>query len=137
MPVERSSNLTPIRSSARSAMPSRTMCKARGLAAQGDFRGVVNEKTHFEASVFGLGSDSKTGAEGGYVLASRVLTAWYFLHFIVVLPLLGLLEKPKPLPTSISQAVLGSRKAVAGLAVFLAGAALFLGAPSPASRAVI
>ncbi len=67
------------------------------------------------------------------MLASRVLTAWYFLHFIVVLPLLGLLEKPKPLPTSISQAVLGSKKAVAGLAVFLAAAALILGAPSPAS----
>ena len=35
-----------------------------------------------------------------------VLTAWYFLHFLVVLPLLGLFERPKPLPNSISEAVL-------------------------------
>ncbi len=75
----------------------------------------------FVAVCIGLGWLGSKPAEGGYVLASRVLTAWYFLHFIVVLPLLGLLEKPKPLPTSISQAVLGSKKAVAGLAVFLAG----------------
>jgi ubiquinol-cytochrome c reductase cytochrome b/c1 subunit len=65
-------------------------------------------------------------------LRPGVLTAWYFLHFILVLPLLGLLEKPKPLPTSISQAVLGT-KAAASLAVLLAGAALFLGTPTPAS----
>ena len=81
----------------------------------------------------GLGWLGSKPAEGGYVIASRVLTAWYFLHFIVVLPLLGLVEKPKPLPNSISEAVLKHKKAVASLAVFLAGAALFLGAPAPAS----
>src|SRR5262249_46789302 len=81
----------------------------------------------------GLGWLGSKPAEGGYVLASRVLTAWYFLHFLVVLPLLGLFEKPKPLPTSISQAMLGTKKAVAGLALVFAGVALFLGTPTPAS----
>src|SRR5260370_28386099 len=44
--------------------------------------------------------------EGYYVIFSRLLTVWYFAHFIIVLPLLGLIEKPKPLPSSISEAVL-------------------------------
>src|SRR3979490_1294305 len=41
----------------------------------------------------GLGWLGSKPAEGGYVIASRVLTAWDFLPFIVVLPLLGLFEK--------------------------------------------
>src|SRR3954471_16288083 len=65
----------------------------------------------------GLGWLGSKPAGSGHLIASRVLTAWDFLHFIVVLPLLGLFEKPKPLPTSISQAVLGTKKAVARLAV--------------------
>ena len=64
----------------------------------------------FVAVCIGLGWLGSKPAEGGYVLAARVLTAWYFLHFIVVLPLLGLVEKPKPLPNSISEAVLKHRK---------------------------
>ncbi|MCC0053439.1 MAG: cytochrome b/b6 [Rhodobiaceae bacterium] len=45
-------------------------------------------------------------AEGGYVIAARILTGYYFLHFLVILPLLGLFETPKPLPASISESVL-------------------------------
>jgi quinol-cytochrome oxidoreductase complex cytochrome b subunit len=47
--------------------------------------------------------------DGAYVLAARVLTAYYFIHFLVILPLLSLYEKPRPLPASISDAVLGPR----------------------------
>ncbi len=54
----------------------------------------------------GLGWLGAKPAEGGYVIAARFLTAWYFLHFLVILPILGLIEKPKPLPNSISEAVL-------------------------------
>ena len=36
----------------------------------------------------------------------RVLTLYYFAHFLVVLPLLGLLETPTPRPASIAQAIL-------------------------------
>ena len=43
--------------------------------------------------------------EGGYVIAARICTAWYFIHLLVVLPLLGLFETPKPLPASIYDAV--------------------------------
>jgi ubiquinol-cytochrome c reductase cytochrome b/c1 subunit len=61
----------------------------------------------FVAVCLGLGWLGAKPAEGGYVIAARILTAWYFLHFIIVLPLLGLIEKPKPLPNSISESVLG------------------------------
>jgi ubiquinol-cytochrome c reductase cytochrome b subunit len=48
-------------------------------------------------------------AEGGYVLAARIATIYYFAHFLVVLPLLGLFERPQTLPNSISESVLGKR----------------------------
>ena len=40
------------------------------------------------------------------MILSRFGAAYYFLHFLVVLPLVGRLETPLPLPTSISQPVL-------------------------------
>jgi quinol-cytochrome oxidoreductase complex cytochrome b subunit len=43
---------------------------------------------------------------GAWLLIGRVATAYYFLHFIVVLPLLSWIEKPDPLPESISAPVL-------------------------------
>ena len=46
-------------------------------------------------------------AEGIYVILSRICTAWYFFHFLVILPVLGLVEKTKPLPASIAESVLG------------------------------
>jgi len=36
----------------------------------------------------------------------RIATFWYFLHFLIILPVLGLIEKPKKLPESIAAAVL-------------------------------
>jgi ubiquinol-cytochrome c reductase cytochrome b/c1 subunit len=45
---------------------------------------------------------------GIWVIIGRVCTAWYFLHFLVLLPLLGKIEKTLPLPESISQPVLRS-----------------------------
>jgi ubiquinol-cytochrome c reductase cytochrome b/c1 subunit len=54
----------------------------------------------------GLGWLGSKPAEGGYVIASRILTALYFIHFLITLPLLGLIEKPLPLPSSITDAVL-------------------------------
>jgi quinol-cytochrome oxidoreductase complex cytochrome b subunit len=42
---------------------------------------------------------------------SQILTFYYFFHFLVLVPLLGFLEKPLPLPTSISEAVLKKKSA--------------------------
>ena len=61
----------------------------------------------FVACAVGLGYLGAMPAEGGYITASRILTVWYFVHFLVILPLLGLFETPSPLPASIADAVLG------------------------------
>jgi ubiquinol-cytochrome c reductase cytochrome b subunit len=45
-------------------------------------------------------------AEGTYVLIARLSTAYYFAYFLVILPLLGRVERPLPLPESISRPVL-------------------------------
>jgi ubiquinol-cytochrome c reductase cytochrome b subunit len=50
--------------------------------------------------------------EGLYVTFARLFTFYYFFHFLVILPLLGLLETPKPLPSSISDDVLAKKKPV-------------------------
>jgi ubiquinol-cytochrome c reductase cytochrome b/c1 subunit len=60
----------------------------------------------FIAVTVGLGWLGSKPAEGGYVIAARILTLWYFAHFIIILPLLGWVEKTKPLPNSISEAIL-------------------------------
>ena len=46
-------------------------------------------------------------AEGLYLLVARIATAYYFIHFLVVLPLLGFKEKTIPIPLSITEPVLG------------------------------
>ncbi len=58
-----------------------------------------------------LGIAGAQPAQGAWLLVARLATAWYFIHFLVILPLLGFIEKPKPIPASISEAVLGKAKA--------------------------
>jgi cytochrome b/b6/petD-like protein len=57
------------------------------------------------ASVIALGFVGARPPEGIWVVIGRVATAYYFLHFLVLLPLLGKLERPLPLPESIARAV--------------------------------
>ena len=45
-------------------------------------------------------------AEGDYVLYAQIATAYYFAFFLIILPLLGIFEKTKPLPKSIADSVL-------------------------------
>ena len=44
--------------------------------------------------------------EGIYLILSRLATAYYFIHFLVLLPFLGRYEKTDTLPQSISDPVL-------------------------------
>ncbi len=46
--------------------------------------------------------------EGYFLVIGRIATFWYFFHFLILTPLLGKLERPLPLPTSISAPVLGA-----------------------------
>ncbi len=57
----------------------------------------------------GLGYIGAKPPEGWYVIIGRFLTFYYFAHFLIILPLLGFIEKPKPLPASITEAVLGKQ----------------------------
>ena len=54
-----------------------------------------------------LGYVGAMPAEGLYLLIARVATAYYFIHFLVILPILGFKEKTIPLPLSITEPVLG------------------------------
>ena len=60
----------------------------------------------FFAAVVGLGYLGSQEPTGGYVIATRILTIYYFAFFFVILPLLGLFEKTKPVPNTISEPVL-------------------------------
>jgi ubiquinol-cytochrome c reductase cytochrome b subunit len=46
-------------------------------------------------------------AEGIYVVLSKLSTAYYFIYFLIILPVLSRIETPRPLPKSISESVLG------------------------------
>ena len=54
-----------------------------------------------------LGYMGAMPAEGIYLLIARVATAYYFIHFLIILPMLGKKEKTNPIPLSISEPVLG------------------------------
>src|SRR3712207_3798017 len=54
-------------------------------------------------------------AEGWYTLAAQICTVYYFAHFLIVLPVLGFVERPLPLPNSILESVMGVQKGGAGM----------------------
>jgi ubiquinol-cytochrome c reductase cytochrome b/c1 subunit len=58
-----------------------------------------------------LGWVGANAPEGAFILIGRIATAYYFAHFILVMPLVGWFEKPKPLPDSIAASVLGDDSA--------------------------
>jgi ubiquinol-cytochrome c reductase cytochrome b subunit len=60
---------------------------------------------------FALGIVGAHRPEGLYVVVGRIATLYYFVHFLVIIPLLGKFERPLPLPASISAAVLAKRPA--------------------------
>ncbi|MDZ4307105.1 cytochrome b [Allopontixanthobacter sp.] len=61
------------------------------------------------AALFYLGG---AHAEEPFIMFSQLATAYYFLHFLVILPIVSSIEKPKPLPYSITESVLGPDKDV-------------------------
>ena len=78
--------------------------------------------------------------EGIYVIAGRVLTFCYFAYFLILLPLLSRIEKPRPAPNSIAADVLaktGSRSTpmVSTAIAFALAGALFAGSAQNARAA--
>ena len=60
------------------------------------------------ALVFATGTDPATGDPTGFsfLWLARILTLYYYAFFLVILPVLGLVEKPLPRPQSIEASVL-------------------------------
>jgi len=54
-----------------------------------------------------LGYCGGSPAETKFVLISQIAAMYYFLHFLVILPIISSIEKPEPLPFSITESVLG------------------------------
>jgi ubiquinol-cytochrome c reductase cytochrome b subunit len=61
----------------------------------------------FFFAVVALGYLGGKPAEGDFVWWSRVFTAYYFIFFLIIMPIVGLIETPRKLPNSIMDAVLG------------------------------
>jgi quinol-cytochrome oxidoreductase complex cytochrome b subunit len=56
--------------------------------------------------VIALGYVGSQPPEGWVVTLGQVATFYYYFHFLILMPLLGKIERPRPLPISIGTAVL-------------------------------
>ena len=63
----------------------------------------------FVANTIFLGWLGSKPAEGAYVIMAQIGTAYYFLFFFPILPILGLVEKPRQVPNSITESVLAKQ----------------------------
>ncbi len=64
----------------------------------------------FVADAIWLGWLGGKPAEQPYIWQAQIATAYYFIYFLIILPLLSIMETPKELPKSISEAVLAKKK---------------------------
>jgi ubiquinol-cytochrome c reductase cytochrome b subunit len=60
------------------------------------------------ADVLILGWCGGSPAEPMYVIISQIAAAYYFAHFLIIVPIISRIETPRPLPNSITEAVLGN-----------------------------
>ncbi len=58
------------------------------------------------ADVLILGWCGGSPAEPVYVIVSQIAAAYYFAHFLIIVPIISRIETPRPLPNSITEAVL-------------------------------
>ena len=61
----------------------------------------------FVITCLALGYLGSKNPEGWYLYSSQLFTAYYFIFFLVIMPVVGLIETPKELPDSITEAVEG------------------------------
>jgi ubiquinol-cytochrome c reductase cytochrome b/c1 subunit len=70
----------------------------------------------FFFTVLALGYLGGKPAEGSYVRWAQLFTAYYFVFFLLIMPIVGLLETPSKMPRSITDAVLGGGGTMPGAA---------------------
>jgi ubiquinol-cytochrome c reductase cytochrome b subunit len=68
----------------------------------------------FALNAIVLGWLGSQPAEGLYTTMSQLCTLFYFAFFLIVMPVLGLVETPRRIPNSITEAVLEKRNKTAG-----------------------
>jgi len=67
----------------------------------------------FVLACVGLGYLGSQEVSDGATLIARMLSLYYFAFFLIILPLLGLFEKTRPLPVSIADSILSGGAAPA------------------------
>src|ERR1700758_289699 len=70
--------------------------------------------------VIALGWVGANPPEGIVVTVGQIATFYYFIHMLILFPLIGKLERPLPLPSSIGAAVLGGGARLSGAGAPLA-----------------
>ena len=68
----------------------------------------------FFADCMILGWIGANPAEGMYIVIGRLATAWYFAHLLIFIPVVGKLERTRPVPESIGTPVLKGGGAMPG-----------------------
>jgi ubiquinol-cytochrome c reductase cytochrome b/c1 subunit len=58
-------------------------------------------------SCLALGYLGAKPPEGIYVWLARLFTLYYFAHFLIIMPVVGIIETPREMPSSITESVLG------------------------------
>ena len=66
----------------------------------------------FAFTCVALGYLGSKPADGVYVMWAQIFTVLYFLFFLIAMPVIGIIETPKKLPKSITEAVLGGGDAI-------------------------
>ncbi len=61
-----------------------------------------------------LGYCGGAAAEEPFVMISQLASAYYFAHFLIILPIISRIERTDPLPNSITEAVLAKSRAQSG-----------------------
>ena len=59
--------------------------------------------------VFVLGYVGGAEASATNVIIGQIASIYYFAHFLIILPIVSRSERPRPLPNSITEAVLGKK----------------------------
>ncbi|OYY89320.1 MAG: cytochrome b [Sphingomonas sp. 28-66-16] len=76
------------------------------------------------ADVFVLGYVGGAEATARNVIIGQIASAYYFAHFLIILPLVSAMERPRPLPNSITEAVLGKHGGASSASTGFSGAAV-------------
>ncbi len=74
--------------------------------------------------VFALGYVGGAEPTSRNVIIGQISAAYYFAHFLIILPIISAMERPRPLPGSITESVLRKHGAASSVATGFSGTAV-------------